>query len=82
MKDQNITKEEAIIRLNCFIEDRWRQVNQALLKTTVVSPVVIERIYNFCCTLELVYNFTSDGFNKCANLKEFINLLYVEELLI
>lgn len=82
MKEHNVTKEETISKFNRWIEDRWRQVNQALLKPTAVSPVVIEMVYNFCCRIELIYNYTGDGFNKCANLKEFINLLYVEKLLI
>lgn len=82
MKEHNITKLETISRFNRWIEDGWRRVNQALLKPTAVSPVVIEKVYNFCCVIELVYNFTGDSFTKCAKLKEFINFLYVEQLFI
>ncbi|XP_078152706.1 alpha-humulene synthase-like isoform X2 [Carex rostrata] len=81
MNEHNVSKEETIIRFNRRIEDGWMQVNGAFLKpSTVLSPAVTERIYNICCSIQFMYNYTADGFTKCANIREFINLLYVEQL--
>ncbi|KAJ4801535.1 Sesquiterpene synthase [Rhynchospora pubera] len=80
IKEQKISKEEAVIRFKCWTEGAWRRLNKARLMPTAVSPVLIERIFNFSAMIQVLYNHMSNGFCEPINVKEYITLLYIEPL--
>ncbi|KAJ4813294.1 Terpene synthase [Rhynchospora pubera] len=82
MKEENMTKDAAVIRIEEWTRDGWRRLNQAFLKPTAVSPVLIERIFNFVAMVHVLYIHMRNGFSEPTNVKKYISLLYVEPLCI
>ncbi|KAJ4813295.1 Sesquiterpene synthase 5 [Rhynchospora pubera] len=82
MKEQNVTKDAAVIKFEEWTQDGWRRLNQAFLEPTPVSPVLIERIFNFIAMIHVLYIHMRNGFSEPTNVKKYISLLYVEPLCI
>jgi hypothetical protein len=53
MKEQNVTSEIALDKIESFVEDAWKTLNQALIENHALLPVV-QRVTNFAMSMIVV----------------------------
>ncbi|KAJ0101467.1 hypothetical protein Patl1_04382 [Pistacia atlantica] len=60
MKQYGVSEDEAIRVILEQVADAWKDLNEAMLKPTAVSMPLLERILNYCRTMEFVYKDDGD----------------------
>lgn len=77
MKENGVSKIEAVNELNSRIEDAWKEVNEGFLRPTKVPDELLYRIINLARVIEVVYK-NGDGYTHVSPEKK----RYFEQVLV
>ena len=78
MKEHSVSIEVAREKIHTLKEESWNDFNREWLNPNNTYPKqALERIFNLTRTMEFMYK-QEDNFTNCPNLKDTINLLFVE----
>ncbi|KAJ0044406.1 hypothetical protein Pint_04301 [Pistacia integerrima] len=83
MKQYGASEDEAIRVILEQVADAWKDLNEAMLKPTAVSMPLLERILNYCRTMEFVYKDDRDidAFSDPTKIKEQVASLLKDPIL-
>lgn len=78
MKQYGVSEQETIDVLNKQVVDAWKDINEELLRPTVMPMPVLMRILNFTKCVDVVYK-GGDAFTQVGKvIKDGINALFVD----
>ncbi|XP_031268233.1 (E)-beta-farnesene synthase-like [Pistacia vera] len=83
MKQYGVSEDEAIRVILEQVADAWKDLNEAMLKPTAVSMPLLERILNYCRTMEFVYKDDReiDAFSDPTKIKDQVASLLRDPIL-
>lgn len=82
MKEHKVTIHVAREKIQYTIEETWKDFNKEWLNTNNHMPMeLLERIFNLTRTMAFMYK-QDDAYTNCDAIKDTINLLFVEPVLI
>ncbi|KAG6495717.1 alpha-humulene synthase-like [Zingiber officinale] len=82
MKEFATDEKEAYKNLMEMVEDAWKDHNKECLDPTQVPRLLIEKIVNFSRVIEEFYKYTDTYTDSKTRMKDNVNILLVESVLI
>ncbi|XP_058195218.1 valerianol synthase TPS1B-like [Rhododendron vialii] len=79
MKQHGVSRPEAISDLLKIIENAWIDINEEMMRQTMISRDLVIRILNFACLYGVVYKY-SDGYTQPECAKDSIIALYEDSI--
>ncbi|XP_058192180.1 valerianol synthase TPS8-like [Rhododendron vialii] len=79
MKQHGVSRPEAISDLLKIIENAWIDINEEMMRPTMISRDLVIRILNFACLYGVVYKY-SDGYTQPECAKDSIIALYEDSI--
>ncbi|KAF7123219.1 hypothetical protein RHSIM_Rhsim12G0173000 [Rhododendron simsii] len=79
MKQHGVSRLEAISELWKIIENAWIDINEEMMRPTMISRDLVIRILNFACLYGVVYKY-NDGYTQPECAKDSIIALYEDSI--
>ncbi|KAE9454091.1 hypothetical protein C3L33_14007, partial [Rhododendron williamsianum] len=79
MMQHGVSKPEAIRELFKIIENAWIDINEEMMRPTMISRDLVIRILNFACLYGVVYKY-NDGYTQTECTKDSIIALYEDSI--
>ncbi|KAF7125050.1 hypothetical protein RHSIM_Rhsim12G0119900 [Rhododendron simsii] len=79
MKQHGVSRPEAISELWKIIENAWIDINEEMMRPTMISRDLVIRILNFACLYGVVYKY-NDGYTQPECAKDSIIALYEDSI--
>ncbi|KAI8528315.1 hypothetical protein RHMOL_Rhmol12G0140700 [Rhododendron molle] len=79
MMQHGVSKSEAIRELFKIIENAWIDINEEMMRPTMISRELVIRLLNFACLYGVVYKY-NDGYTQPECAKDSIIALYEDSI--
>ncbi|KAH7841927.1 hypothetical protein Vadar_006025 [Vaccinium darrowii] len=79
MKQHGVSESEAIAELYKKVENTWKDMNEEIIRPTVVSRDLLLRILNLSRQQDVMYKI-GDGYNNPELFKDFVLALFVDPI--
>ena len=81
MYDHKVSSEVALARIDSFMENEWKTINQARFDDlTLVSEGFLKRVINYATSTSLFYGRNKEGFTFGTHLQETVDMLFVKSV--
>jgi hypothetical protein len=80
MHEHNVNSEVALDRIESFMEDEWKTINQSRFEDP--SPGFLKTVINFAAGTSLFYGRNKEGYTFGTQLQEALDSLYVKSVLV
>ncbi|KAK7257300.1 hypothetical protein RIF29_31172 [Crotalaria pallida] len=78
MKQQNISRQDAIDELRKVVESAWKDMNEACLNPTQVPMHFLMRTFNLARMMDVLYKDQDNYTNSGGIMKDYIEALLAE----
>ena len=82
MKEHNVTLEVAMEKLLEMVEDIWKVFNQEYIHQNHISKAMSEIVLNLLRVDEIMYNGKIDRYTECEALKDHIDKLLNQPIIL
>lgn len=79
MKQHGVSESEAIAELYKKVENTWKDMNEEIIRPTVVSRDLLLRILNLSRQQDVMYKI-GDGYTNPELFKDFVLALFVDPI--
>ncbi|CAM0908496.1 unnamed protein product [Alopecurus aequalis] len=81
MNDHKVSSEVALARIDTFMDDEWRTINQARFEDHAqISADFLKRVINYATSTSLFYGRNKEGFTFGTHLQETVDILFVKSV--
>ncbi|KAG5522239.1 hypothetical protein RHGRI_034429 [Rhododendron griersonianum] len=79
MNQHGVSRPEAISELLKIIENAWIDINEEMMRPTMISRDLVIRILNFACLYGVIYKY-NDSYTQPECAKDSIIALYEDSI--
>ncbi|CAM0908500.1 unnamed protein product [Alopecurus aequalis] len=81
MYDHKVDIEVALARIDSFMEDEWKTINQARFEGPgLILAKFLKRVINYATSSSLFYGRNKEGFTFGGQLREIVDTLFVKSV--